>query len=93
MYYAVNYGFIKGVTAPDGASQAAYISGVDTAMGDFTGKIIAVVHRYDDIAQKLAVSPADMSYAKEDIAQQIRFQEQHFPSETRMYAFWGNFIG
>ena len=51
MYYAVNYGFIKGVTAPDGASQDAYISGVDTAMGEFAGKIIAVVHRYDDIAQ------------------------------------------
>ena len=47
----MNYGFIKGVTAPDGASQAAYISGVDTAIGEFTGKIIAVVHRYDDIAQ------------------------------------------
>lgn len=51
MYYAVNYRFIKGVTAPDGESQDAYISGVDTAMGEFTGKIIAVVHRYDDIAQ------------------------------------------
>ena len=93
MYYTVNYRFIEGVTAPDGESQDAYISGVDTAMGEFTGKIIAVVHRYDDIAQKLAVSSADMSYAKEDIAQQIRFQEQHFASGIRMYAFWGIFIG
>ena len=41
MYYPVNYGYIKGITAPDGEEQDAYILGVDKPVSEFTGQVIA----------------------------------------------------
>ena len=49
MYYPINYGYIEGVMAPDGEKQDAYILGVNEPVGKFTGKIIAIVYRKDDI--------------------------------------------
>ena len=57
MYYPVNYGYIKGITAPDGEEQDAYILGVNKPVSEFTGKVIAVVHRYNDVEEKWVVAP------------------------------------
>ena len=84
MYYPINYGYIKGIMAPDGEEQDAYILGVDVPVAEFTGKIIAVVHRADDVEEKWVVCPEDQSYTKEEIAALIRFQEQYYQSEIEM---------
>lgn len=81
LYYPVNYGYVKGVTAPDGEEQDAYILGVGRPVEVFTGKLIAVVRRHDDIEEKWVVCPEDMTFQKEEIMEQIRFQEQYFQSE------------
>ena len=57
MYYPVNYGYIKGITAPDGEEQDAYILGVDKPVSEFTGQVIAIVHRYNDVEEKWVVAP------------------------------------
>ena len=57
LYYPVNYGYIKGISAPDGEEQDAYILGVDTPLSEFTGKVIAVICRDDDIENKWVVAP------------------------------------
>lgn len=49
LYYPVNYGYIEGIMAPDGEEQDAYILGVYEAVKEFTGRVIAIVHRLDDI--------------------------------------------
>ena len=49
IYYPVNYGYIKGIMSPDGEEQDAYILGVDHPADEFTGRVIAVIHRYDHI--------------------------------------------
>lgn len=49
MYYPVNYGYIEGIMAPDGEEQDAYILGINEPVDKFTGKIIAIVHRKDDV--------------------------------------------
>ena len=84
MYYPVNYGYIEGVIAPDGEEQDAYILGVDKPVERFTGKIIAIVHRHDDVEEKWVVCPEDASYTKEEIMELIRFQEQYYQSEIIM---------
>ena len=84
MYYPINYGYVEGVMAPDGEEQDAYILGVDEAVEKFTGKIIAVVHRNDDIEEKWVVAPVGMAFTKEEIMEQIHFQEQYFDSEIVM---------
>lgn len=81
MMYPVNYGYVKGVIAPDGEEQDAYILGVDKAVKEFNGKIIAVVHRLDDVEDKWVVCPENLTFSKKEIYEQIRFTEQYFQSE------------
>ena len=76
--YPVNYGYIEGVTAPDGEEQDAYILGVDKPIKEFTGKVIAVIHRYDDIEEKWVVAPEGVFFGKEEIERAVHFQEQYF---------------
>lgn len=84
IYYPVNYGFIEGVMAQDGEEQDAYILGVNHAVKEFTGKVIAIIHRYDDIEEKWVVAPDNCHFTEEEIWEQVKFQEQYFKSEIRM---------
>lgn len=84
MYYPINYGYIEGIIAPDGEEQDAYILGVDRPVEKFTGKIIAIVHRSDDVEEKWVVCPENSTFTKDEIMEQIRFQEKYFQSEIIM---------
>ena len=84
MYYPINYGCIEGIIAPDGEDQDAYILGVDVPVEQFTGKIIAIIHRFDDVEEKWVVAPEGRSFTKDEIAEAVRFQEQYFQSEIIM---------
>ena len=84
MYYPINYGYIEGVMALDGEEQDAYILGVNEPVKKFTGKIIAIVRRKDDIEEKWIVVPDGVTFSKEEIRRQIHFQEQYFDSEIVM---------
>lgn len=81
--YPVNYGYIPGIMATDGAEQDAYILGVDKPVSEFTGKVIAIIHRFDDVEEKWVVAPEDIRLTKEEIAQRVAFQEQYFQTEVR----------
>lgn len=82
--YPINYGYIEGVMAPDGEEQDAYILGVDKPVQKFTGKVVAIVHRFDDVEDKWVVCPENMTFDKEEIAEQVEFQEQFFDTEIIM---------
>ena len=84
IYYPINYGYIEGIIAPDGEEQDAYILGVDEPVKEFVGKIIAIIHRFDDVEEKWVVVPEGVSFTKEEIMQQVEFQEKYFKSEIRM---------
>lgn len=84
LYYPVNYGYIEGIMAPDGEEQDAYILGVYEAVKEFTGRVIAIVHRLDDIEEKWVVAPEELILTEKEIREQVRFQEQYFRSEIIM---------
>lgn len=84
LYYPINYGYIEGVMAPDGEEQDAYILGVSEPVDVFTGRIIAIIHRYDDVEEKWVVAPENMIFSKEEIMELVKFQEQYFDSEVMM---------
>lgn len=84
MYYPLNYGYIEGIIAPDGEEQDAYILGVDKAVEKFTGKIIAVIYRFDDVEEKWVVCPENQSFSKEKIKELVEFQEKFYNSEIIM---------
>ncbi len=81
IYYAVNYGYIPGVMAPDGEEQDAYILGVDEPLAEFTGKVIAVIHRLDDLEDKWVVAPENASFTADEIMAKVSFQERFFKTE------------
>ena len=81
IFYSVNYGYVPGVIAPDGEEQDAYILGVTEAVSEFEGKVIAIIHRLDDVEEKWVVAPAGCSFTKEEIMEQVAFQEQYFRTE------------
>ena len=76
--YTVNYGYIEGIIAPDGEEQDAYILGVNEAVKEFTGKVIAVIHRFDDIEEKWVVAPVGEVFTREEIERAVHFQEKYF---------------
>lgn len=84
LYYPINYGYIKGIMAPDGEEQDAYILGVAEPVKDFTGTVIAIVHRKDDVEEKWVVASDEIAFTKEEIEAQVHFQEQYFDSEIIM---------
>ena len=84
MHYPINYGYIEGIMAPDGEEQAAYILGVDRPVDEFKGKIIAIIHRYDDVEEKWVVAPEGKTFTVDEIKAQVDFQEQYFNSEIRI---------
>lgn len=83
IYYPINYGYIDGIIAGDDEEQDAYVLGVDRPLKTFTGVVIAIVHRYDDVEEKWVVAPAGIRSTKEEIARQILFVEQFFDFEVR----------
>ena len=84
IYYSVNYGYIEGIIAADGEEQDAYILGVNEPIKEFNGKVIAVIHRFNDIEEKWVVAPEEASFTKDEIMQQVDFQEQFFKTKIIM---------
>ncbi len=80
--YPVNHGYVKGILAPDGEEQDAYILGVDEPVEAITGKVVAIIHRKDDIEDKWVVCPLEKRFTCEEIMEQVKFQEQYFESES-----------
>ena len=84
IYYSVNYGYIPNVIAPDGEEQDAYILGVHKPVREFVGRVIAIIHRFDDVEEKWVVAPEGVSFTKDEIMKQVVFQEQYFRTEIRL---------
>lgn len=84
IFYSVNYGFIPGIIAADGEEQDAYILGIDVPVAEFTGKVIAIIHRFDDVEEKWVVSAENISFSKSEIEKLVYFQEKFFDIEIRM---------
>ena len=84
LIYPVNYGFIPGFMAPDGEEQDAYILGVDEPLETFTGRLVAVIHRLDDVEDKWVVAPEGTALTASEIMDRVRFQERYFHSSIEM---------
>ena len=79
--YNVNYGYVEGIMAGDGENQDVYLMGCDTPVEEFSGKVIGVYHRYNDIEDKWIVSADGKDYSDSEILKSIAFQERYFDGE------------
>lgn len=84
MVYPINYGYIEGITGGDGEPQDAYVIGIDTALDQFYGRLIAIIHRKDDIEEKWVIAPDGMPFNKQQIEELVYFAEQYYDSYVEM---------
>lgn len=85
LYYPINYGYIKGTIAADDEEEDAYILGVTEPVSEFTGRIIAIINRVDDIEHKWVVAPDGVTFTKREIIELTYFQEQYFKSKITLF--------
>ena len=84
IYYSVNYGYIPKIMVGDGEEQDAYILGVDVPLTEFTGRVVAVIHRKNDNENKWVVVPEKFLLSKKEILEAVHFQEKYFDIEIKM---------
>lgn len=82
--YPLNYGYIPGVLGGDGEELDVYLLGVNVPVTEYTAKIIGIAHRHNDNEDKLIAAPEGISFTKDQIAEQIHFQEQYFDTEIEV---------
>ena len=80
LHYTVNYGFLPGGVGGDGEDQDVYVLGVDEPLERFTGPIIGVIRRTDDIEDKFVAAPEGIVLHQGQIAEAVHFVEQYFDS-------------
>ncbi len=81
MVYPINYGYVENVLAEDGEEQDVYLLGIDIPVTEFTGRVIAVYRRLDDVEDKWIVSYNGDDFSDDQIMKQLHFQEQYFRGE------------
>lgn len=84
LLYPINYGFVKNTMALDGEEIDAYILGVNEPINEFTGKVVAIIHRMDDVEDKLVVAPCNMTFTRDEIEELTIFQEQYFKTDIEL---------
>lgn len=82
--YPINYGYIPEVFGGDGEELDVYVLGPDTPVDKCTVRIIAIVHRSDDVEDKLVGTTSERSYTAGEIASAVYFQEQFHESEIEI---------
>ena len=78
LVYPINYGFIPDVLGGDGEELDVFLVGVESPVSSFTGKIIGIVYRADDIEDKLIMAPEGMTFTAEEMAGAVHFQEKYY---------------
>lgn len=82
--YELNYGYVNGVFSGDGEEQDVYVMGIKKPIAVFSGRVIAVYHRFNDVEDKWIVATDDIDYSKTDILKAIDFQERYNPGVLYM---------
>ena len=80
--YMLNYGFIPNTMSADGEELDAYVLGVFDPVEEFTGKVIAIIHRTNDNDDKLVVAPEGVNYTDDQIKALTEFTEKYFESDV-----------
>ena len=83
LIYPINYGYITGVLGGDGEELDVFLVGVDEPVSTYTGRIVGIVYRADDVEDKLIMAPEDKSFTADQMARAVYFQEKYYQSTIR----------
>lgn len=82
--YPINYGYIPGEFAPDNEELDVYLLDEPNKVTEYTGKIIAIIHRENDVEDKLIMANSE-TYSTKDLQALTHFQEQFYKSTIELY--------
>lgn len=85
LVYPINYGYIPNVFGGDGEELDVYLLGIDVPVEEYTARIIGIVHRHNDVEDKLVAAPEGLTFDKNKILESVSFQEQYYESEIELY--------
>ena len=83
LLYPINYGYIPGVLGGDGEELDVFLVGVDEPVSSYTGHIIGIVYRADDVEDKLIMAPHGKIFTAEEMARAVYFQEKYYQTTIR----------
>ena len=83
LIYPINYGYIHDVFGGDGEELDVFLVGVTEPVQSYTGHIIGIVYRADDVEDKLVMAPCGTSFTTEEIAREVYFQEKYYKTTIR----------
>ena len=83
LVYPINYGYIPDVLGGDGEELDVFLVGVDTPVESYTGRIIGIAYRADDVEDKLIMAPEGVSFTAEEMARAVYFQEKYYKTTIR----------
>lgn len=83
LVYPINYGYIPNVFGGDGEALDVFLMGVEPPVSSYTGQIIGIVYRADDVEDKLVMSPTGVSFTAVEIARAVYFQEKYYQTTIR----------
>lgn len=78
LHYPINYGFIPNVLGGDGEELDVYLIGVDKPVKTYRAKIIGIVHRHNDVEDKLVACPISSKFDQSRIQREVEFQEKYY---------------
>lgn len=81
--YPINYGYIPNVLGGDGEELDVFLLGVSEPVSVYTGRIIGIVYRADDVEDKLVMAPEGISFNATEIACAVFFQEKYYKTTIR----------
>lgn len=85
LVYPINYGYIPNVFSGDGEELDVYLLGVDFPVKEYTARIIGIVHRQNDVEDKLVAAPEEWNFDQNQISESVSFQEQYYESEIELF--------
>ena len=83
LVYPINYGYIPEVFGGDGEELDVYLLGVDEPVSSYTGQIIGIVYRADDVEDKLVMASSNEVFTAAEIARAVYFQEKYYQTTIR----------
>lgn len=90
LVYPINYGYIPNVFGGDGEELDVYLLGVDVPVEEYTARIIGIVHRRNDVEDKLIAAPEGFYFDQQQMAKAVCFQKQYYESEIEIYDEFNN---
>ena len=85
LIYPINYGYIPNVLGGDGEELDVYLLGIDVPVEEYTARIIGIVHRHNDVEDKLVAAPEGFNFDQNKITEAVHFQEQYYESEIEIF--------